>query len=624
MKCTITIQDEVFSYVTGLKREHREYITEKMSKYVEGYRFMPKFVYGGWDGRMPFFHNDGKIYTRLLDDIFPWIEAWDYEIDFDDRRKIINIVDQRIDKDWFKRKSSELSWVELRPYQVEAINACLENRSGFIVAATGAGKCLSANTMIEVMWLGLPYQMTYSQLFKKLELEGYTFEIDRPVDISLEGVQFPTPTGLKNAVAAVVKMDVEYHVIVFNHATGLPHRVECAAGHNFINADGNEVRADDLVEDQMIQTEFGLMPVVSVFNTGRVEQFYDVSIDSPEHVYYDAYGILHHNTWMVAGLADILNLNDINALVIVPSDDLVQQTVKTLQEAQVDTGVYSGTKKDIYHGTVVATWQALQNNPTLVRQFKAIIVDEAHGAKARVVGDLINIAGGDSAYRFGFTGTMPKPEIDLLTLRGSIGDVLFSITAAELMAMGYLAELFIEPVEITEKVTEDFPDYASEKTYLSRCDDRLDLLADLAIDRTARYGNTLILVNSVKQGKALQKKIKGSVFLHGVDDTATRQSWYALFESRNDLIVIATFGIASTGLSIDRIFHLMLIDAGKSFTRAIQSVGRGLRMGGGKTKVYVTDVYSTLKFSKRHFNERKKFYKEAQYNTGKPVKFRVE
>ena len=90
---------------------------------------------------------------------------------------------------------------------------------------------------------------------------------------------------------------------------------------------------------------------------------------------------------------------------------------------------------------VVATWQALQNNPSLMNEFQALIVDEAHGAKARVVGELINVAGKDIAHRFGFTGTMPKPEIDKLTLRGSIGEVLYGISAAELMAMGYLAKL---------------------------------------------------------------------------------------------------------------------------------------------------------------------------------------
>ena len=56
-----------------------------------------------------------------------------------------------------------------------------------------------------------------------------------------------------------------------------------------------------------------------------------------------------------------------------------------------------------------------------------------------------------------------------------------------------------------------------------------------------------------------------------------------------------------------------MIDAGKSFVRAIQSIGRGLRRKGDKNKVFVKDVYSKLKFSKKHFKDRAKWYKEAQY-----------
>lgn len=326
-------------------------------------------------------------------------------------------------------------------------------------------------------------------------------------------------------------------------------------------------------------------------------------------------------TWMVAALCDVFNQQELRCIVIVPSDDLVVQTAATLRLGLLDVGIYSGSTKDIFHMTVIATWQSLQNNPGLMNEFQVLVVDEAHGAKARVVGDLITNHGKDIAYRFGFTGTIPKPEIDRVTLRGSIGEVLFKITAAELMALGFLAKLEIEPVEIQENVDEEFPDYASEKAYLSKNPDRLDFLADLIISKAAQYGNTFVLVNSIKQGKELQKRIKDSVFLHGADETEVRAEWYSMFENRDDLIVIATFGIASTGISIDRIFCEIMIDAGKSFVRAIQSIGRGLRKAGDKDRVHMVDVHSKLKWSKKHFRERNKYYKEAQYPVSKPTKF---
>jgi superfamily II DNA or RNA helicase len=113
------------------------------------------------------------------------------------------------------------------------------------------------------------------------------------------------------------------------------------------------------------------------------------------------------------------------------------------------------------------------------------------------------------------------------------------------------------------------------------------------------------------------------VFLHGDTANEVRAEWYSMFEERDDLIVIATFGIASTGISIDRIFCEIMVDAGKSFIRAIQSIGRGLRKGHDKDKVHCVDIHSGLKWSMKHARERKKYYKEAGYEISKTVKMKV-
>lgn len=328
-------------------------------------------------------------------------------------------------------------------------------------------------------------------------------------------------------------------------------------------------------------------------------------------------------TICVAAMCDLLGEAAIRCIVIVPSSDLVTQTSNTFKLCGIEHGIYSGSTKNLEAPHIIATWQSLQNNPTVMGMFQCVIVDEAHGASAKTIGDLITEHGKHIPYRFGFTGTMPKPLTDQYTLRGSLGEVLYEITAADLISMGYLANLEIEPIEIQEKAEEDFPDYGSEKAYTSKQPERLDFLADLAIDRASKYGNTLILVNTIKQGQQLKKLIKDSVFLHGADENEVRAEWYSLFATRDDLIVIATVGIASTGISIDRIFHLMLIDTGKSFTRCIQSIGRGLRKATDKDFVHVTDVYSSLKWGKKHARERVKFYKEAKYPITKVVKAKL-
>lgn len=459
--CHIRVKDEVYCTVNGLAPQDHEFIEDLLAIYKDGYRFMPAFKLGRWDGKIRLFDKGGRMYFRLLPMIEPYLTSWGYDIELHDERQPVPLIEGQIEEDWFTKKPDFEFNINLRPYQLNAVNAALAAGSGFIEAATGSGK-----------------------------------------------------------------------------------------------------------------------------------------------------------TWMVAALADVLNQHDIRVLVIVPSNDLVAQTVSTFRVGRVDVGTYSGSKKDVAHMTVVATWQALQNNPTMMEMFKAVVVDEAHGATAFTIGELLNQHGRHIAYRWGFTGTIPKAKLDLLTLRGTIGDVLFKITAAELIALGYLAQLEIEPVQIIDSSLDpdqEFPDYAAEKTFLSKNPKRLEVLADLIIARAEEYGNTLVLVNSVKQGKALQKLIKDSVFLYGDDDADVRAEWYSMFEQRDDLIVIASLGIASTGISIDRVFNLMLVDIGKSFVRCIQSVGRGLRKGRDKEFVHVCDVHSNLKWSQKHWKERRKYYKEAGY-----------
>lgn len=251
-----------------------------------------------------------------------------------------------------------------------------------------------------------------------------------------------------------------------------------------------------------------------------------------------------------------------------------------------------------------------------------VVVSNCHGAKAEVIKDLINNHGKHIAYRYGVTGTFPKPETDQYALKCSIGQIIAQVDAAWLIAEGYLSSIDITAIETQDLVEDEFPDYQSEKSFLSKSEDRLGALAQMIMQKRDELGNTLVLVNSIAQGQALEELIPGSVFLFGESDKSERAQNYAEYADRDDLIVIATVGIASTGISIDRIFVQWLVDTGKSFVKCIQSVGRGLRKRGDKNHIFVFDFYSNMKFSKKHFKKRKEYYVEAGYPISKPIKLK--
>ena len=344
-------------------------------------------------------------------------------------------------------------------------------------------------------------------------------------------------------------------------------------------------------------------------------------------------------TSMCAAIARIYELSgDYRSMIIVPDKNLTSQTRREYEAFQIDVGEYSGSNKDVNHKHVVSTWQALQNNPAIIQQFQVIIVDECHGLKGQVLTKLLNEYGKDIVHRFGVTGTLPKEETDRMAVTIAVGRQQYEIPAWKLIEQGYLANVHIDIMQLEvdfKKEYEEFcehqspteskltyiqfkdqylPDWVAEKRFLQSEKERLEWMANyIALRSDEKKGNVLCLVNGVAFGKRLAKLIPNAIFVHGKDDMKVREEIYGLFKDNDNITVLATIHIASTGLDIPRIFHLMFIDAGKSFIRVIQSIGRGLRKAKDKDKVLVTDICSDLKYSKKHLRERTNYYKEAKY-----------
>lgn len=313
------------------------------------------------------------------------------------------------------------------------------------------------------------------------------------------------------------------------------------------------------------------------------------------------------------------------SIVIVPTKDLVTQTEEDYINLGLDVGVFYGDRKEYLKTHTICTWQSLESLAKRSKEIDleidinaffegvvCVMVDEVHKAKADVLRRLLSSYLKNAPIRWGLTGTLPEEEADKVGVVACIGPVLGKINTKELQDLGILAQLHIDIWQLQDLGEAAFDNYQSELKWLTTSLPRLKFLAN-AITEMAEGGSTLILVDRVQTGEMLQSLIPDSIFVSGKMKSKDRKAEYKEVQEVDGKIIIATYGVASTGINIVRIYNLVLFEAGKSFVRVIQSIGRGIRVAPDKDFVNVYDICSNCKFSKRHLTKRKKFYAEAEF-----------
>lgn len=312
------------------------------------------------------------------------------------------------------------------------------------------------------------------------------------------------------------------------------------------------------------------------------------------------------------------------SVIIVPNKDLVTQTEEDYINLGLDVGVYFGDRKEVDHTHVICTWQSLEvlrkktkaENPDFtihdfVKDVVCVIVDETHKAKADVLRDLLSSVFAYVPIRWGLTGTIPKDEHEFISCICSLGNVVNNLSSKELQDIGVLADLDITVKQIQDPPV-SFKSYAEELKWLTTNKDRISDFGNM-IHEISKTGNTLVLIDRIETGRMLLEDYPDWVFVSGEMKSTDRKVEYKDINAADNKVVIATYGVASTGINIVRIHNLVLFEAGKSFVRVIQSIGRSLRKGHDKESAKVYDVCSNTKYSKKHLTERKKYYADAEF-----------
>lgn len=144
----LILQDEVNCKFEDLEPAIRQRLVKAVSYVLPHAKFTPMGRLGRWDGKVNFMSVGGKTYFHMLETLLPILESCHVDLEVIDERIPYNFEFDKVDKDFFsdvKFKAGhhmEGKSIVLHDHQVEAVNACLENRHGLLLASTSSGKTI--------------------------------------------------------------------------------------------------------------------------------------------------------------------------------------------------------------------------------------------------------------------------------------------------------------------------------------------------------------------------------------------------------------------------------------------------------------------------------------------------
>ena len=241
-------------------------------------------------------------------------------------------------------------------------------------------------------------------------------------------------------------------------------------------------------------------------------------------------------------------------------------------------------------------------------------------------------------YRIGLSGTIPTTKYaDGLTLVTNFGPIVVDIKAKQLQEEGYISDCKITQVRLdytTDKQKNAFKEakknlvkigkgkdmFQLESKFVNESEKRFFIIAKLI---AAAKKNTMVLFNGKDYGKKLFKWLKENTtkmvyYIDGDIDKKVREEIRKRMEIRDDVVLIASFGTSSTGISINNIFNIFFITSYKSISTILQSIGRGLRKSEKINKFFVNiydisdDLYSGS-YEMAHARERIKIYESQGF-----------
>ena len=318
-------------------------------------------------------------------------------------------------------------------------------------------------------------------------------------------------------------------------------------------------------------------------------------------------------------------------LIVVPTTSLVEQMYNDF----ADYGwfpdehchkLYAGSDKNTSKEVVISTWQSIYKlDKRYSSQFGVVFVDECHLAKAKSLTGIMTKLH-DCKYRIGTTGTLDGTEVHQLVLEGLFAKCKQITTTAQLVKEKHLSNLHIKCLVLRHaKEHRKGRTYPEEMDYLATSASRNKFICKVA---ESQEGNTLVLAQYIKQlqtlnlllGKCSITNPRSVFFVYGRTDTTEREEIRNIVEEEENAIIIASYGVFSTGINIKRLHNIIFASPYKSQIKVLQSIGRGLRRTEDKTDCNLFDISDDLSYNNRsnytlkHLEKRVEIYNQEEFD----------
>jgi len=293
---------------------------------------------------------------------------------------------------------------------------------------------------------------------------------------------------------------------------------------------------------------------------------------------------------------------------------LVDQNYIAMKEAGLDNVGRLYDKFNEPNVITCATVQSTHKLTKLLPKFKVLIVDEIHEMMSKkpkqtyrkLKSASVRVAVSATPFKFG-----GKDDCQKYSVKGFFGPVLKTkaadieddgvLTTKKLQTRGVLSPshcIFypIDEPQIPYAVYQDAVTYGIAENYHFH-----EVVKDLV--QTLK-GRTLILVERIAHGDALNEMIPESLWVQGKDDLETRRYVIEQLQKSENVVGIATQQIFNAGINVF-IHNLVNCASGKAAHIVIQRMGRGLRTADDKEILHYYDfIFNINDYLNTHSKKR--------------------